>query len=86
MRGSRRSRATFTTDSNPLAWSRNKATSLSLNTCQSVSFFVFLKAIAANKAGVVIPEALPVKDEIKREVGLYNMTRENVMQGMKFLI
>jgi hypothetical protein len=44
------------------------------------------KASAANKAGVVIPEALAVKDEIKREVGLYNMTRENVMQGMKFLI
>lgn len=45
----------------------------------SKSHFYKLISIVANKAGVVIPEALPVKDEIKREVGLYNMTRDNVM-------
>jgi rRNA-processing protein EBP2 len=34
----------------------------------------------------VVPESLAVKDEIKREIAFYNNTRDNVMQGMKFLI
>jgi len=29
---------------------------------------------------------LQIKDDIKREIGIYNLTRENVIQGMKFLI
>ena len=33
-----------------------------------------------------IPVELAVKEDIKREIGFYNLTRQNVMQGMKFLI
>lgn len=33
-----------------------------------------------------MPENLEVKAEIKREIALYNLARQNVMQGMRFLI
>lgn len=33
-----------------------------------------------------MPEALAIKDEIKKEIGFYNATRDNVMLGMRFLI
>lgn len=39
-----------------------------------------------HKDPVKVPEQLAVKDEIKREIAFYNTTRDNVMQGMKFLI
>ena len=35
---------------------------------------------------VEISSELQVKDDIKREVAIYNVTRENVMKGMQFLI
>lgn len=35
---------------------------------------------------VQIPEHLQVKDDIKREVAIYNTTRTNVMKGMQFLV
>ena len=33
-----------------------------------------------------IPSELQIKDDIKREVAIYNSTRENVMKGMQFLV
>jgi len=39
-----------------------------------------------HKEPVKVPEQLAVKDEIKREIAFYNTTRDNVMQGMKFLL
>ena len=33
-----------------------------------------------------MPAQLQVKDEIKREIAFHNTTRDNVMQGMRFLI
>lgn len=33
-----------------------------------------------------MPEQLQVKDDIKKEIAFHNVTRDNVMQGMKFLI
>ena len=35
---------------------------------------------------VEIPTELPVHNEIKREIAFYNVTRENVMKGMQFLV
>ena len=35
---------------------------------------------------VEIPVDLPVHNEIKREIAFYNVTRENVMKGMQFLV
>ncbi len=64
--------------------SRSKATCHLQSTCQSVSHFAVY--FAAHKSGVTVPEQLAVKDEIKREIAFYNVTRDNVMQGMKFLI
>jgi hypothetical protein len=37
-------------------------------------------------ATVVIPTELSVHKDIKREIGFYNATRENVMKGMEFLV
>ena len=34
----------------------------------------------------MVPEALNVHDDIKREIAFYNMTRENVMKGMQILV
>jgi hypothetical protein len=39
-----------------------------------------------NRSEVIVPEQLAVKQEIKQEVAFYNVTRENVMQAMRFLI
>lgn len=39
-----------------------------------------------HKGPVVVPDSLAVKDEIKREIAFYNTTRDNVVQGMRFLI
>ena len=33
-----------------------------------------------------MPEQLALKQEIKQEVAFYNVTRENVMQAMRFMI
>ena len=35
---------------------------------------------------MVVPEALSVHDDIKREISLYNMARENVKKGMEILV
>jgi len=40
----------------------------------------------ANEKALVVPEALNVHDDIKREIAFYNMTRENVMKGMQILV
>ncbi len=40
----------------------------------------------ANDKELVVPEALNVHDDIKREIAFYNMTRENVMKGMQILV
>ena len=40
----------------------------------------------ANDKPLVVPEALNVHDDIKREIAFYNMTRENVMKGMQILV
>jgi len=39
-----------------------------------------------HKEPVAVPENLQVKPEIKREIAFYNTARDNVMQGMRFLI
>jgi len=33
-----------------------------------------------------VPDQLALKQEIKNEVAFYNVTRDNVMQAMRFLI
>jgi rRNA-processing protein EBP2 len=40
----------------------------------------------ANDKPLVVPEALTVHDDIKREIAFYNLTRENVMKGMQILV
>ena len=40
----------------------------------------------ANDHPLVVPTALSVHDDIKREVAFYNMARENVKKGMEILI
>jgi rRNA-processing protein EBP2 len=40
----------------------------------------------ANEHELVVPEALTVHDDIKREIAFYNLTRENVMKGMQILV
>ena len=42
-----------------------------------------------NDKGVALSEgaaALQINDDIKREVAFYNMTRENVMKGMRIMV
>jgi len=39
-----------------------------------------------NDKPMVVPEALNVHDDIKREISFYNMTRENVKKGMEILV
>jgi len=39
-----------------------------------------------HEKAVVVPEQLAVNEDIKREVAFYNLTRENVMKGMQFLV
>lgn len=45
-----------------------------------------IKTLIANDKLIVVPEALTVHDDIKREIAFYNLTRENVMKGMQILI
>lgn len=42
--------------------------------------------LLVSKNEVKVPEQLAVKQEIKQEVAFYNVTRDNVMQAMRFLI
>ena len=47
---------------------------------------MILTSCIANDKPLVVPEALTVHDDIKREIAFYNMTRENVMKGMQILV